>query len=85
MIKYLGYILIPVVLIALISGWYYRQQHNAEQRGIDKQIAINLAAANQRIAERRIKDENFNKDNARTVCERDGFEWVFSDNKSYCR
>lgn len=57
----------------------------AEQRGVDRQVAADIAKANQNIATRRETDAHFDKLDARALCADYGLDWVFEDGKSFCR
>ena len=71
--------------IAAFVLYLDRRDDAAEQRGVDKQIAADIAKANQNIAERRETDAHFDKMDAAAVCSDFGLEWVFEDGKSFCR
>lgn len=70
---------------ALFAVWMSAQEEAATQRGVDQQIARDIAQANQNIAERRETDAHFDKMDASAVCRDFGLEWVFEDGKSFCR
>jgi hypothetical protein len=61
------------------------REDKAEQRGVDKQVAADIAKANQELAVKRERDAKFDKMDARAFCLDGGFEWVFEDNRSFCR
>jgi hypothetical protein len=84
---------VKYVFVALIIGatvaagllWLQTSLSNAEQAGVDQQIARDIAQANQNIAERRETDAHFDSMDAAAVCRDFGLEWVFEDGKSFCR
>lgn len=61
------------------------REDKAERRGVDKQVAADIAKANQELAVKRERDAKFDKMDARQFCIDAGLEWVFSDDKSFCR
>lgn len=61
------------------------REDKAEQRGVDKQVAADIAKANQELAVKRERDAKFDKMDARAFCLDAGFEWLFIDGKSLCR
>lgn len=81
------------VIAALIIGsvvaagllWLQTSLSNAERDGIDKQVAADIAKANQELAVKRERDAKFDKMDARAFCLDAGFEWLFIDGKSLCR
>jgi len=82
------YFLMLVAAAGVVMGaiiYLDRRDKAAEERGKAEQIAINIAKANQYIAERRAKDATFNSMDAKQHCVDAGFEWVLSDGKSFCR
>lgn len=82
------YIIAALALGALVAGgllWLQARLSDAERRGVDKQVAADIAQANQNIAERRETDAHFDKMDAAAVCRDFGLEWVFEDGKSFCR
>lgn len=81
-----GLVLICALLAGIVGYLDYRDDAH-EQRGVDKQVALNIAKANQEIATRRARDATFDKMDARQHCLDAGLEWVFVDaeGKSFCR
>lgn len=82
------YIIAAVVAIGLIfSAVLYlgHREDEAEQRGIDQQVARNIAKANQEIATRRETDAKFDSQDARSLCLSYGLEWLSEQGKSFCR
>lgn len=74
------------IVIMAAGGWYMKQLNDAETRGAEIERANVAAKANQRIAERRIRDAQFDKMDARQHCIDAGLDWVFGDDgKSFCR
>jgi len=71
--------------IAAIIIYLNIREDAAEQRGVDRQVAAEIAKANQNIAERRETDAHFDKFDARALCDEYGLEWVFEDGRSFCR
>lgn len=57
------------------------QAAKAEREKIQNAL---IAATNQTIAERRILDATFDKDDAHAFCDRVKLTWVFADGKSHC-
>lgn len=84
MTKIIAYVAVAIVVIGSIAGYLAKLTHDAEQRGIDKQVAADIAKANQNIAERRETDAQFDKLDAAAVCREYGLQWVFSNGKSEC-
>ena len=85
MMKYLLAALAAIVIVASALAYLDRRDDAAEQRGVDKQIAVTIAKANQNIAERRETDAHFDKFDAHALCDEYDLEWVFEDGKSFCR
>lgn len=85
MMKYLIAFLCALGFVAGIIVYLDHRDYEAEQRGVDKQIAADIARANQEIATRRVRDAQFDKNDARQHCLDAGLEWVFLDGKSFCR
>lgn len=82
------YVLLAGLVVGLLAGvlvWYQMQISAAERAGREKQIALNVAKANQEIAARRQTDAKFDSMDARQHCVGAGLEWVFVDGKSFCR
>jgi hypothetical protein len=79
------YAVIVAIAVAIIGGWYGKQQYDAVQRGREIERAKVAAQSNQNIAERRKTDATFDKMDARALCIDAGLEWVFDDGKSLCR
>lgn len=71
------------VIVAIVLYLGYRED-KAEQRGVEQQVARDIAAANQNIAERRETDAKFDSQDARALCTGYGLEWVQHDGKSFC-
>lgn len=74
-----------IAATAAIVIYLTMREDAAERRGVDKQIAAEIAKANQNIAERRETDAHFDKFDARALCDEYGLEWVFEDGRSFCR
>lgn len=85
MTKIAIYAAIAFAVIALVGGWYAKQQYDAEQRGAAIERAKVAAQSNQNIATRRETDATFDKMDAAALCRDAGLEWVFDDGKSFCR
>jgi type II secretory pathway pseudopilin PulG len=84
----LKYVIAALIFGSLIAGgllWLQKSLSNAEQAGVDQQVARDIAQANQNIAERRETDAQFDKMDAAAVCRDFGLLWVFEDGKSFCR
>jgi hypothetical protein len=79
------YAAIAFAIIALVGGWYAKQQHDAEQRGREIERAKISAQSNQNIADRRNTDATFDKMDARALCIDAGLEWMQIDGRSFCR
>lgn len=80
------------VLAALVVGAIFsivlylgHREDEAERRGIDQQVARDIAKANQEIGEMRVRDAKFSKMDARQHCLDAGLEWVFENDRSFCR
>lgn len=73
------------VAVAAFTFYLNTREDAAEQRGVDRQVAADIAKANQNIAERRETDAHFDKLDAAAVCREFGLDWVFEDAKSFCR
>jgi hypothetical protein len=84
MTKPILYTLAVIVVLGVVGAWYAKQLHDAELRGIDKQVAAEIAKSNQLIAERRVLDAQFDKMDAAAVCRDVGLTWVYVDNRSHC-
>ena len=84
MTKPILYVIAAVIILGAIGAWYAKQLHDAEQRGIEKQVAAEIAKSNQNIAERRATDAHFDKYDAAAVCREYGLKWVFADGQSHC-
>lgn len=81
-----------VVLVVLVVGFIFsivlylgHREDTAEQRGVDQQVARDIAKANQEIATRRETDAKFDSQDARALCISYGLEWVSEQGKSFCR
>ncbi len=89
MSKILLWVAVVSGLCLLIGGWYAKQQYDAEQRGRQVERDRITAQANQNIADRRVRDATFDKQDARQLCIdtpiEPRLEWVFEDGKSFCR
>ena len=85
MIRYLIAAAALVGAILAIVLYLGHREDKAEQRGVEQQVARNIAKANQEIAEMRIKDAKFDKMDARQHCLDADLEWVFENGKSFCR
>ena len=84
----MNYIFIGLATGAMIGGVVLYLNHRedaAERRGIDQQVARDIAKANQELATRRATDAKFDKMDARAFCLDAGLEWVFDEGKSLCR
>lgn len=79
-----AYAICAAVIIAIVGGWYAKQQYDAEQRGVAIERDRVIARANQEIAIRRERDAQFDKMDARQHCLDAGLDWVFEDGKSFC-
>lgn len=82
--KWLGIAACVVALIGLVMLWLENREQAAVQRGVEAQVARDIAAANQNIAERRKTDAKFNSKDARALCDSFGLVWVQRDGKSFC-
>lgn len=85
MTKYIFIGLIALSLIGGVAAYLDHREDAAERRGVDQQIARDIAKANQEIATRRERDATFDKMDARQHCLDVDLEWVFLDGKSFCR
>lgn len=76
-----------IAFAAIVASIVYldRRDEAAEQRGVDRQVAADIAKANQNIATRRETDAHFDSLDARALCADYGLDWVFEDGKSFCR
>lgn len=81
-----------IVAIAAIVGtilaivlYLGHREDAAEQRGVDQQVARDIAKSNQEIATRRETDAKFDSQDARALCLSYGLEWMLIDGKSICR
>lgn len=84
MTKIIIYAAIALAVVGGFWGYLEKLKHDAEQAGINKQIAADIAKANQNIADRRKTDAQFDKLDAAAVCKQFNLEWVFIDGKSEC-
>lgn len=82
--KTLGAAALGVALLAGIMLWLQSRDEAAERRGIEQQVARDIAAANQNIATRRETDAKFDSQDARALCDSYGLIWVQRDGKSFC-
>ena len=81
-------VLTVIAGVALTAGllvYLDGREDAAERRGVDKQVAADIAKANQEIATRRERDATFDKMDARQHCLDAGLAWVFEDGQSFCR
>lgn len=85
MMKYLIAAGVGFACLALFSVWMAAREYAAEQRGVDEQVARDIAKANQEIATRRETDAKFDSQDARALCDSMGLEWVLENGKSFCR
>lgn len=85
MTKYAIAAVLVVSSIFAIVLYLGHREDAAEQRGIDQQVARDIAKANQEIGEMRIRDAKFDKMDARQHCLDAGLEWVFENDRSFCR
>lgn len=85
MIKYVFAALVAVALIGGAVAWMAAREDAALERGIEQQMARDVAKANQEIGEMRVRDAKFDKMDARQFCIDAGLLWVFEDNRSFCR
>lgn len=85
--KYIIIASAAIATIAVISGWFYKQQYDSEQRGVQKQINVNVAETNQRIAERRAQDASFDRNDVKRLCDDADLEWMWDEAKqrSFCQ
>lgn len=82
------YAIAAAAAFVAVAGFIFyldRREDAAEQRGVDRQIAADIAKANQNIATRRETDAHFDKLDARALCGEYDLEWVFENGKSFCR
>lgn len=85
----IGRIIAPV-LIAIIIGcgaYLYVAHRDAAnvQKGVHQQVIRDVSQANQDIATRRATDATFDKNDAHAMCDFWKLEWVYDNDKSYCR
>lgn len=85
MMKYVSAALVAVALIGGGLAWMAVREDAAVERGVDQQVARDVAKANQEIGEMRVRDAKFDKMDARQFCIDAGLEWVFEDSRSFCR
>jgi hypothetical protein len=85
MMKYVFAGLAALALVASVFYWLQQRDHEAEKRGVDQQVARDIAKANQEIATRRVTDAKFDSQDARALCLSYGLEWVSEQGKSFCR
>lgn len=83
-VRLIAVALVVAAIFAIVLYLGHREDA-AEQRGIDQQIARDIAKANQEIAKRRETDARFDSKDARALCDSMGLEWVLEDGKSFCR
>ncbi len=85
MMKYVFAALIAATLLGAGAAYLDHREDAAEQRGVDQQVARDIAKANQEIATRRETDAKFDSQDARALCLSLELEWVLEDGKSFCR
>ncbi len=85
MMKYVFIGLIGFAVIGGVVAYLNHREDAAEQRGVDQQVARDIAKANQELALKRERDAKFDKMDARDFCLDAGLEWMFEDGKSFCR
>lgn len=78
-------VLAVVMTILAIVLYLGHREDKAEQRGVEQQVARDIAKANQEIATRRETDAKFDSQDARALCDAMGLTWVFENGKSLCR
>lgn len=80
-------IIIAAIVGTILAILFYlgHREDKAEQRGVEQQVARDIAKANQEIATRRVTDAKFDSQDAHALCDSMGLEWVFEDGKSFCR
>jgi hypothetical protein len=83
--KALAGLLLICAALAGVVGYLDHRDDKAERRGVDKQVGLDIAKANQEIATRRERDATFDKMDARRHCLDVDLEWVFENGKSFCR
>jgi hypothetical protein len=81
----LAFVAATVVAILGIVLYLGHREDVAEQRGVDQQVARDIAKANQEIATRRETDAKFDSQDARALCTSMGLEWMSEQGKSFCR
>lgn len=72
-----GLVLAGAMWLALVK----EKAAKAEREKIQNAL---IADTNQKIAERRILDATFDKDDAAAFCKRNGLAWVFDNERSHC-
>lgn len=79
-------IAVAVVAAAILGIILYlgHREDVAEQRGVDQQVARDIAAANQNIATKRETDAKFDSQDARALCDSYGLKWMQRDGESFC-
>lgn len=82
-----SWITIGVVAAAVVVGLYGKIQWDANRSAENKQLNINIAKTNQRIAERRVRDASLDKDDVKRMCTDAGLEWVWDEAnaRSFCQ
>lgn len=85
MIRYAVLAALVVGVIFAIVLYLGHREDEAERRGIERQVARDVAKANQEIATRRETDEKFDSQDARALCLSMSLDWVLEDGKSFCR
>lgn len=82
------YGILAAAAFVTVAGFIFylnNREDAAEQRGVDQQVARDIAKANQEIATRRETDAKFDSQDARALCISMELEWVLEDGKSFCR
>lgn len=72
-------LMVTAAAVAVGSFLMYVKARDAEnvQKGISIQRAENIATINQTIAERRVRDAQFDKMDVKQLCTSAGLDWVF--------
>lgn len=85
MTKFIIYGIVAALIVGAVGTYLGSLYSKGVQAGIDKQIAADIAKANQTIAERRATDAKYNKMDAAALCKQFDLEWVFENGHSECR
>lgn len=82
-----GWVTGAIIVAGIAAGVYGKIQWDANRRAEEKQISINVAKANQRIAERRVRDASFDRDDVKRLCLDAGLEWMWDEanQRSFCQ